>query len=152
MNDPQICAFLADRGTRAKWVTSVCTGSLLLAAAGLLKGYDATALWAVADLLPLMGARHIDERVVIDRNRMTGAGVTAGVDLGLTLAARLRDEEAARRVQLTLEYSPEPPFRNGRPAEAGPERTKVARASRKWMDQQALLAAQAAGKRLGTLT
>jgi putative intracellular protease/amidase len=78
MNDPVVMAFLADRGGRAKWVTSVCTGGLTIAAAGLLNGYDATAHWAVADLLPLMGARHVDERVVIDRNRMTCGGAPQG--------------------------------------------------------------------------
>lgn len=149
MNDPEVMAFLADRGARAKWVTSVCTGGLALAAAGLLKGYDATAHWAVADLLPLMGARHVDRRAVIDRNRMTGGGVTAGIDFGLTLAARLHGEEAARRVQLILEYAPEPPFRNGTPAEAGPERVAKMREGRKQMDRMARMAAEAAGKRLG---
>ncbi len=149
MNDGQVLSFLADRGARAKWVTSVCTGSLVLAAAGLLKGYDATSHWAVADLLPLMGARHVDTRVVRDRNRMTGGGVTAGIDFGLTLAAALKDEEAARRIQLTLEYAPEPPFRNGTPAEAGPERVAAARSARSAMDGPALEAAQAAKVRLG---
>lgn len=148
MNDPEVCAFLADRGARAKWVTSVCTGGLALAAAGLLKGYDATAHWAVADLLPLMGARHVDRRVVVDRNRVTGGGVTAGIDFGLVLAAKLKGEEAARRVQLIIEYAPEPPFRNGTPAEAGPERTAAIRAGRRWMDAQARSAAEAAGRRL----
>ena len=148
MNDPEVCGFLADRGARAKWVTSVCTGSLALGAAGLLKGYDATAHWAVADLLPLMGARHVDKRVVRDRNRMTGGGVTAGIDFGLTLAAELRGEEAAREVQLMIEYAPEPPFRNGTPADAGPARVAAMRKGRTWMDEQAGLAAVAAGKRL----
>jgi putative intracellular protease/amidase len=149
MNDPEVCGFLADRGARAKWVTSVCTGGLLLGAAGLLKGYDATAHWAVADLLPLMGARRVNGRVVRDRNRMTGGGVTAGIDFGLALAAELRGEEAARRVQLMIEYAPEPPFANGTPVEAGPARVAAARAGRRWMDEQARLAAVAAGRRLG---
>ncbi|QNA85483.1 DJ-1/PfpI family protein [Sphingomonas sp. So64.6b] len=149
MNDPQVMAFLADRGSRAKWVTSVCTGGLAVAAAGLLKGYDATAHWTIADLLPLMGARHVDRRVVADRNRMTCGGVTAGIDLALTLAAELRGEEAARNVQLIMEYSPMPPFRNGTPAEAGPDRVTAMRARRTWMDAQAMSAATAAGKRLG---
>ena len=149
MNDPAVLAFLADRGARATWVTSVCTGALVLAAAGLLRGYDATSHWAVADLLPLMGARHVDQRVVIDRNRMTGGGVTAGIDFGLTLAAKLRDEEAAKSVQLTIEYAPQPPFHNGTPAEAGPARVAAARARRTWMDAQAKLAAETAGRRLG---
>lgn len=151
MNDPAVCAFLADRGARAKWVTSVCTGALALGAAGLLKGYDATAHWAVADLLPLMGARHVDKRVVRDRNRMTGGGVTAGIDFGLTLAAAIGGEEAARRVQLMIEYAPEPPFRNGTPAQAGPARVAAMRERRTWMDEQARLAATAAGRRLGVI-
>ena len=148
MNDPEVCGFLADRGARAKWVTSVCTGSLALGAAGLLKGYDATAHWAVADLLPLMGARHVDKRVVRDRNRMTAGGVTAGIDFGLALAAAIAGEEAARRVQLMIEYAPAPPFRNGTPAEAGAERVAAMRKGRTWMDAQARQAAEAAGKRL----
>lgn len=149
MNDPAVMAFLADRGSRAKWVTSVCTGSLALAAAGLLKGYDATSHWQVADFLPRMGARHVDKRVVIDRNRMTGGGVTAGIDFGLTLAAHLKDEEAARRVQLIMEYAPEPPFRNGTPKEAGPKRVAELTGRTSWMDGQVDAAVTAAAKRLG---
>jgi len=80
---------------------------------------------------------------------MTCGGVTSGIDMGLTLAAKLRGEEAARSVQLTMEYSPIPPFRNGTPAEAGPQRVATARARRTWMDNQARAAAEAAGKRLG---
>lgn len=151
MNDPEVRGFLADRGSRAKWVTSVCTGGLVIAAAGLLRGYDATAYWPIADLLPLMGARHVDARVVRDRNRMTGGGVTAGIDFGLALVAAMRGEELARRAALTIEYSPQPPIRNGTPAEAGPERSTAMRQSRKWMDDQARLAAEQAGRRLGTL-
>jgi len=149
MEDPAVMAFLADRGSRAKWVTSVCTGSLALAAAGLLRGFNATSHWTVADLLPLMGARHAPGRVVVDRNRMTGGGVTAGIDFGLSLAARLKGEEAARRVQLVLEYAPAPPFRNGTPEEAGPERVATLRASRTGMDSRAKAAAEAAARRLG---
>ncbi|WP_020697641.1 DJ-1/PfpI family protein [Reyranella massiliensis] len=149
MSDPEVLAFLADRGARAKWVTSVCTGGLLIGAAGLLKGYDATANWTVTDLLPLLGARHVDKRVVRDRNRMTGAGATAGLDFALALSGEMRGEEAARRVQLILEYAPEPPFSNGTPKEAGPERVAEMRKRRAGMDRQARAAAQAAGKRLG---
>lgn len=149
MDDPDVRAFLAHRGARAKWVTSVCTGSLALAAAGLLKGYDATSHWAVADLLPLMGARHVEGRVVTDRNRVTAGGVTAGIDFGLALVAQMKSEELARRIQLTLEYAPEPPFQNGTPAEAGPARTDAMRDSRKGMDGQAREAAVRAGVRLG---
>lgn len=148
MNDPEVMAFLADRGARAKWVTSICTGGLTIAAAGLLKGYDANATWTISDLLPLMGARHVDRRVVVDRNRMTCGGVTAGIDLGLTLAAKLRGEEAAKRVQLNMEYAPEPPFHSGTPAQA-PEIAAAIREATPRMRAQALGAAQAAGKRLG---
>ena len=149
MNDPAVVAFLADSGSRARWVTGVCTGTLILAAAGLLKGYDATGHWAIVDLLPLMGARHVNQRVVQDRNRLTGGGVTAGIDFGLTLAAMLKDEEAARRVQLIIEYAPQPPFQNGTPAEAGPERVASVRRGRAMHDEMALKAATAAGRRLG---
>lgn len=149
MNDAEVCAFLAERGAHARWVTSVCTGSLVLAAAGLLKGYDATSHWAVADLLPLMGARHVDQRVVRDRNRMTGGGVTAGIDFGLALVAEMCGEEAARRAQLIVEYAPEPPYANGTPQQAGAQRVVAMRKRRAEMDSQARLAAIAAGKRLG---
>ena len=149
MNDAQVTGFLADRGKTAKWVTSVCTGSLALGAAGLLEGYDATSHWGVADLLPLLGARHVDQRVVRDGNRITGGGVTAGIDFGIELAALLKGEEEARRVQLTLEYSPQPPYRNGTPEEAGPQRMEDARKRRSWMDDRARVAAVAARARLG---
>ncbi|RJY06928.1 DJ-1/PfpI family protein [Aurantiacibacter aquimixticola] len=149
MDDPETLTFLSDCGRRAKWVTSVCTGSLLLGAAGLLQGYRAASHWTVSDLLPKLGATKVDERVVIDRNRMTGGGATAGLDFGLTLAAKLVDEEAARRIQLILEYAPEPPFANGTPAQAGPERVATMRAGRPWMDAQALKAVEAAAERLG---
>lgn len=149
MDDTETVGFLADCGSRAKWVTSVCTGSLLIGAAGLLKGYRATSHWTVSDLLPKLGATKVDDRVVIDRNRMTGGGATAGLDFGLTLAAQLADEETARRIQLILEYAPAPPFANGTPDEAGPERVAKMRARRPWMDAQALKAVEAASKRLG---
>jgi putative intracellular protease/amidase len=148
MNDRTVLAFLADRGARATWVTSVCTGSLVLAAAGLLKGYDATSHWTTVDLLPLMGARHVDRRVVVDRNRITGGGITAGIDFGLTLAAHIENEEAARKVQLIMEYAPAPPFQNGTPAQAGATRVANLGPEKAWMDQQARLAAETAAKRL----
>lgn len=121
MRDPAVIAFLADRGARAKFVTSVCTGSLLLGAAGLLDGYRAASYWMVRDLLPLFGATAAHERVVIDRNRITGGGVTAGLDFGLTLAALLRGEDHAKALQLLVEYDPHPPFVAG-----APERTPAA--------------------------
>jgi len=118
MNDGEILSFLADRGSRARYVTSVCTGSLVLGMAGLLDGYNATCHWRFRDLLPLFGAKPIEDRVVMDRNRITGGGVTAGIDFGLALASLLRGPEAAERLQLYNEYDPHPPFRAGTPASA----------------------------------
>lgn len=111
--DPQTRAFIADRGARAKYVTSVCTGSLILAAAGLLKGYRATSHWATRDLLADFGAIPTDQRVVQDRNRITGAGVTSGLDFGLTMVSKLRDPFYAECAQLLAEYDPHPPFNSG---------------------------------------
>ena len=148
MGRQPVLDFLADRAERARYVTSVCTGGLVLGAAGLLRGYRATAHWGVADLLPLMGAIRAHERVVQDRNRLTGGGVTGGLDFGLTLAALLRGQAEAERVQLVLEYAPQPPFRAGTPDEVGPERLAQARAGRVWMDGKAREAALAAGRRL----
>ena len=121
MRDPRVLAFLRERGTEAAWVTSVCTGSLILGAAGLLKGFRATSHWCVREtVLPLLGAEPVDARVVFDRDRATSAGVSAGLDLALALAARLRGADYARTAQLVAEYAPQPPFRAGTPAEAGP--------------------------------
>lgn len=149
MRNQVVLDFLAEQAKTAKYVTSVCTGGLVLGAAGLLRGYQATAHWGVADLLPIMGAIRIHERVVQDRNRLTGAGATAGLDFGLTLAAVLRGQAEAERVQLVLEYAPQPPFHAGNADELSPERLAEARAERVWMDRQAREAALAAAKRLG---
>jgi cyclohexyl-isocyanide hydratase len=121
MQDPEVLDFVASRGERATYVTSVCTGSLILGAAGLLDGYQATSHWSVRDLLPLFGAERVDERVVIDRNRITGGGVTAGIDFGLTLLAHLAGDPFAMTTQLIIEYAPEPPFQSGTPDQAPPE-------------------------------
>lgn len=106
-------------GTGAQWVTSVCTGSLILGAAGLLRGYRATTHWAWHHHLARFGAIPVRARVVVDRNRATGGGVTAGIDFALTLMAAMRGEEHARMVQLALEYDPAPPFDAGSPDRAG---------------------------------
>lgn len=126
MNDAEVLAFLADRAATAKHVTSVCSGSLLLGAAGLLKGYKATSHWSLLDALSAFGAEPVEQRVVIDRNRITGGGVTAGIDFGLVLLARLRGDEAAKLTQLAMEYDPEPPFRSGSPKTAEPATVKQA--------------------------
>ena len=118
MEDRETMRFLQDRGARAKYVTSVCTGSLLLGAAGLLEGYRATSHWATRKLLPLFGATLADGRVVRDRNRVTGGGVTAGIDFGLYLVGQLRDREYAEGMQLLAEYAPAPPYDAGTPERA----------------------------------
>jgi putative intracellular protease/amidase len=123
--DPQTLAFMKDRGARAKYVTSVCSGSLILGAAGLLKGYKATSHWSVRDVLAKFGAIPTDERVVRDRNRVTGAGVTAGLDFGLTMIAELRDRKYAECTQLVSEYDPQPPFNAGSMKTAPPEVKKA---------------------------
>jgi cyclohexyl-isocyanide hydratase len=120
MSDAEVIRFLDDRGATSKYVTSVCSGSLLLGAAGLLRGYKATSHWAVRDSLSAFGAEPTDARVVVDRNRITGGGVTAGIDFGLVLLAKLRGDEAAKLTQLAMEYDPEPPFQSGSPKTAGP--------------------------------
>ena len=119
--DPETRAFMADRGARAKYVTSVCSGSLILGAAGLLKGYKATSHWSVRHVLAGFGAIPTDARVVRDRNRITGAGVTAGLDFGLTMVAELRDRTYAECCQLMNEYDPDPPFHSGSMKTAPPE-------------------------------
>ena len=124
MNDAETLAFVARQGAAARYVTSVCTGSLVLGAAGLLKGYKSACHWAWRDMLPAFGAIPVAQRVVRDRNRISGGGVTAGIDFGLTVAAELAGEEAAKSIQLVLEYDPQPPFDSGSPEKAGVERVK----------------------------
>jgi cyclohexyl-isocyanide hydratase len=120
LGDAAVLEFLKAQGARARWVTSVCTGALLLGAAGLLQGYAATTHWAYVELLAGFGATYVKRRVVVDRNRITGGGVTAGIDFGLTLASELAGSEIAQGIQLGLEYDPAPPFRSGHPDVADP--------------------------------
>lgn len=126
-DDAEILAFLRAEGARARWVTSVCTGSLLLGAAGLLDGYAATTHWAYVDLLPAFGARVERARVVIDRNRITAGGVTSGIDFALRVAAEIGGAALAEALSLGLEYDPAPPFR-GHPDAARPEIVELVRA------------------------
>lgn len=127
ITQPDIVEWVAQVGETASWVTSVCTGSLILGAAGLLKGYKATSHWTMIDDLAYFGAIPTHERVVRDRNRMTGAGITSGIDFGLTLFAALYGESAAKEKQLTMEYDPAPPFKGGSPKSAPPEMISEAR-------------------------
>ncbi|KAF0101193.1 MAG: ThiH/PfpI family amidotransferase [Rhodospirillaceae bacterium] len=121
MNDLETLTFLRRQAEGARYITSVCTGSLVLAAAGLLKGYRSACHWSVRDELAAFGAIPVAERVVRDRNRLSGGGVTAGIDFGLTLAAELAGEQVAKAIQLMMEYDPNPPFDSGSPEKAGPE-------------------------------
>jgi cyclohexyl-isocyanide hydratase len=118
MQDAEVLEWLGAQGRSATWVASVCSGSLLLGAAGLLNGYRAASHWNYREHLPLFGATIDTARVVRDRNRMTGGGVTAGIDLALKMIAEIRGEQVAQEVQLFLEYAPEPPFDSGRPENA----------------------------------
>jgi cyclohexyl-isocyanide hydratase len=124
LDDEEVLSFLRAQGEHARYVTSVCTGSLLLGAAGLLRDYEATTHWAFMDLLPMVGARPTRRRVVVDRNRVTGGGVTSGIDFGLRLAAILSSEDAAKNIQLSIEYDPEPPYR-GHPDHAEPAQVEA---------------------------
>lgn len=118
LDDDELLDFLRSRGEHARYVTSVCSGALLLGAAGLLRGYRATTHWMSLDLLSALGAEPVRDRVVRDRNRITGAGVTAGIDFGLAVAAELFGAATAQRIQLAIEYAPAPPFGSGTPDSA----------------------------------
>ncbi|MFL6792930.1 MAG: DJ-1/PfpI family protein [Bradyrhizobium sp.] len=121
INDEEMLAFLRTQAGGAKYVTSVCTGSLVLGAAGLLKGYRATTHWSAIDFLSAFGAIPTKTRVCVDRNRFTGGGVTAGIDFALTLVSQLVDRKTAEAIQLRLEYNPAPPFNAGSPDTAPPD-------------------------------
>jgi cyclohexyl-isocyanide hydratase len=121
MDDEAVLDWLRAQARTARYMTAVCTGSLLLARAGLLTGYAATSHWAFVELLPALGARYEPGRVVVDRDRITGGGVTAGIDFGLHVAAALCGEDVARAIQLSLEYHPAPPFASGHPDVADPQ-------------------------------
>jgi cyclohexyl-isocyanide hydratase len=121
VNDQETLDFLRAQAADAKYITSVCTGSLVLGAAGLLGGYRAATHWSAMDYLPLFGATPAKTRVCVDRNRITGGGVTAGIDFALTLVSILADRQTAEAIQLRLEYNPAPPFNAGSPDTAPPE-------------------------------
>lgn len=121
MEDEVMLDFLRQRAARAQWITSVCTGALVLGAAGLLRGYRAATHWAYMEALPILGAEPVHERVVIDRNRITGGGVTAGLDFGLVVVAKLFGERTAQLIQLGEEYNPAPPYDAGSPDKAPPD-------------------------------
>ncbi len=121
VNDEEMLDFLRRQAKGAKYITSVCTGSLVLGAAGLLQGYRATTHWTAMENLAQFGATPTKTRVCVDRNRVTGGGVTAGIDFALTLVSLMVDRQGAEMVQLRLEYNPAPPFNSGSPDTAPPE-------------------------------
>jgi cyclohexyl-isocyanide hydratase len=121
LNDEEVLGFLRSQAKKAKFITSVCTGSLVLGAAGLLRGYRAATHWTAMENLSAFGATPTKTRVCIDRNRVTGGGVTAGIDFALTLVSMLLDEKTAQAIQLRLEYNPAPPFNAGSPDTAPAE-------------------------------
>jgi cyclohexyl-isocyanide hydratase len=121
VNDAEMLDFLRRQAKAASYITSVCTGSLVLGAAGLLQGYRATTHWSAMDLLAAFGATPTKTRVCVDRNRITGGGVTAGIDFALTLVSIMLDRRTAEMIQLGLEYNPAPPFNSGSPDTAPPE-------------------------------
>ena len=129
MEDEAVLSFIRDRAAKARYVYSVCTGALICGAAGLLKGVRSTTHWASFDLLKYFGAIPVDERVVLDGKHLSAAGVTAGIDGALKLAALLRGDRAAQEIQLGIEYAPEPPFDSGTPRTAPPEVLESARAA-----------------------
>ena len=120
LNDEEVLDFLRRQASGARYVTSVCTGSLVLGAAGLLRGKRATTHWMSLPMLAAFGCEPVAERVVVDGNVITGGGVTAGIDFALTVAGELLGAEAAERIQLGMEYDPHPPFDAGSPERAGP--------------------------------
>ncbi len=139
--------FLRTQSAQARYVTSICSGALLLGAAGLLHGYRATTHWMSLDLLPHFGAKPVARRVVRDRNRITGAGVTAGIDFGIVLAAELFGDDVAQHIQLAIEYRPVPPFDSGAPDTAPKEvRAAVLDASRQSLIERRAIVERAAAR------
>ena len=150
MEDDACLDFLRRTSERARFLTSVCTGALVLGAAGLLRGYRATTHWLSLEFLESFGAIPVAERVVTDRNRITGGGVTAGIDLALTVAAELVGRAAAEKTQLYVEYDPAPPFASGTPRTARKEIIEAVRAeAREHLDERRRIVERAAARLAG---
>ncbi len=149
MEDAAALDFLRKAAASAKYVTSVCTGSLVLGAAGLLKGRRATSHWAAVEHLALLGAVPVREKVVVDGNVVTGAGVTSGIDFALRLAAILEGEQVAREIQLQIEYDPAPPFDSGSPMTAAPALLEAVKARLAKLTGERREVAARVGKKLG---
>ena len=148
MTDEETLGFLRKQAAGAKYVTSVCTGSLILGAAGLLQGYKSACHWAWREFLPAFGATPVNARVVKDRNRISGGGVTAGIDFALTVVAEVWGEDVAKQLQLGFEYDPQPPFDCGSPERAGPEMTAFAKKRLEGLMSEREIVNTAAAKRM----
>ena len=149
MEDAMVLEFLRNQARGAKYVTSVCTGSLVLGAAGLLEGKRATCHWAAIENLKALGAIPVSERVVVDGTIVTAAGVASGIDFALTLAAILEGEAAAREIQLQIEYDPAPPFNSGSPRTASPDIVEKLRGRLAPLNDERRTVAERVGRRLG---
>jgi cyclohexyl-isocyanide hydratase len=150
MEDEAALSFLRRQAASAKYITSVCTGSLVLAAAGLLMGKRATCHWAAIEHLSALGAIPVAERVVVDGNIVTGAGVASGIDFALSLAAILEGEAVAREIQLQIEYDPAPPFNSGSPKTAKPETLAALKTKLTKLNEERRVVAARVGAKLGT--
>jgi cyclohexyl-isocyanide hydratase len=148
MRDNEILDFLAKAGSTARYVTSVCTGSVILGMAGLLEGYRAATHWEFYEPLKALGVEASHERVSVDRNRITGGGVTAGIDFGLVVIAEIQGKAAAELTQLALEYDPQPPFNSGHPRTATPEAIAGVKAMMASMQQPGIELAEAYRRRV----
>jgi cyclohexyl-isocyanide hydratase len=149
MEDQEVLGWIAQQAAGARSIFSVCTGALICGAAGLLKGRRATTHWASFHLLPLFGAIPVNERVVLNGNWVFAAGVTAGIDGALRLAAELRGDDAARAIQLYMVYAPEPPFNSGAPETAPADILRQTRQSVAGITAQREATAQRVAARLG---
>jgi cyclohexyl-isocyanide hydratase len=151
MEDGEVLGWIQKQAAGASCVFCVCTGALLLGAAGLLRGRRATTHWASMDLLPYFGARPADDRVIVDGNMVFTAGVTAGIDGALRVAANLRGAAVAQTIQLTMAYAPEPPFNSGRPETAPPDVLRAVRLSAEELRACRQATARRVAERLTTL-
>jgi WD40 repeat protein len=149
MEDQSVLGFLRRQAAGARGVLSVCTGALTCGAAGLLQGVCATTHWAAFQLLRYFGAIPVDERVVVDGHTVSAAGVTSGIDGALWMAAMLRGDAVARRIQLTIQYAPAPPFDSGSPATAPAEVLAAERAVYRAITEECLRTARQVAARLG---
>lgn len=149
LEDETVLEFLRKQGERARYVTSVCTGALVLGAAGLLTGYRAATHWLSMDLLARFGARPVRQRVVQDGNRITCGGVTAGIDCALVIASEIYGDAVAKEIQLMLEYDPQPLFRAGSPDTAEPELVEKVKAAQAAVQKERERLVRRAAERFG---